>query len=66
MTYLPIRDAAHRLSMSEEALQTFCRRRARKRGKDTVAELPDGIVALKFERPRKAGRRKHGMRAETC
>jgi len=48
MTYLPIREAATRLSMSEEALQTFCRRRAKKRGKDVVAELPDGIVAVKF------------------
>lgn len=47
---MTIRDAAARLAMSEEALQTFCRRRARRRGRDIVAELPDGILAVKFGR----------------
>jgi hypothetical protein len=48
--YLTIRDTARRLSMTEEAPQTFCRRRARRRGRDIVAKLPDGIEALKFGR----------------
>ena len=49
-TYLTIERAAQALQLSPEALRARCRRAARRKGKDIVAELGDGIVAVKFGR----------------
>lgn len=46
--YFTLRQAAALLTMTEEALQTRCRREARRVGRDTVARLGDGVTAVKF------------------
>ena len=48
--YMTIQDAAHRLSLTAEALEIRCRKCARKVGKEVQAHLFDGIVAFKFGR----------------
>jgi hypothetical protein len=48
--YLTIEDAAALLSLSAVALRARCRRASRRRGRDVVAELGDGIAAVKFGR----------------
>jgi hypothetical protein len=48
--YQTIEGAAEALHMTPEALRARCRRAARRKGKDIVAELADGIVAIKFGR----------------
>ncbi len=48
--YITIREAAPRLRMSEEALQTFCRRHATKRGKHVVCDIAPGVEAVKIGR----------------
>lgn len=50
VTYCTIEQAAEVLCLTPEALCTRCRRRARKVGRDVVAYLADGIVAIKFGR----------------
>jgi len=46
--YFTLREAAAVLSMTEEALQTRCRRKARRIGRDIIAHLGDGVTAVKF------------------
>lgn len=46
--YFTVAEAATILSMSPEALQTRCRREARRSGRDVVALLGDGITAVKI------------------
>jgi hypothetical protein len=48
--YFTIDSAAEALHVSPEALRARCRRAARRKGKDIVADLADGIVAIKFGR----------------
>lgn len=48
--YYTIERAAQNLHMTSAALRARCRRAARRRGKDVVAELADGILAIKFGR----------------
>ena len=48
--YYTVREAAELLRMSPEALQTRCRREARRSGRDVVAFLGDGITAVKIGR----------------
>ena len=46
--YLTIEAAAARLSTSAHALRARCRRLARREGRDVVARLGGGIVAVKL------------------
>lgn len=48
--YLTIDQAAELLAMTPVALRTRCNRRARRVGRDTIADLGDGVVAVKFGR----------------
>jgi len=48
--YFTIDQASDLLQVSSAALRARCRRAARRRGKDVVAELADGILAIKFGR----------------
>jgi len=48
--YFTVEHAANVLDTTPEALRARCRRAARRKGKDIVAELADGIVAIKFGR----------------
>jgi len=48
--YLTVKEAAPLLGCSPEALQVRCRRTARREGRDVVARLFDGIVAIKWGR----------------
>jgi len=50
MKYFTIIEASERLSLTPEALQKRCARAAIRRGRDTVAELGDGVVAVKMGR----------------
>ena len=50
MDYLTIDQAAHRLAMTHDALRKRLARGAVRRGRDTICELGDGIVAVKFGR----------------
>lgn len=47
-TYLTIEDAAARLSTTANALRARCRRHSRREGRDVVARLGAGIVAVKI------------------
>ena len=46
--YLTIEDAATRLSTTANALRARCRRHSRREGRDVVARLGAGIVAVKI------------------
>ncbi|MGO9836476.1 MAG: hypothetical protein ACLP1X_19935 [Polyangiaceae bacterium] len=46
--YLTIDDAAVRLSTTANALRARCRRHSRREGRDVVARLGAGIVAVKI------------------
>jgi hypothetical protein len=46
--YLTIQDAATRLSTTANALRARCRRHSRREGRDVVARLGAGIVAVKI------------------
>jgi len=46
--YVTINDAALRLAMTPEALRKRLTRGAVLRGKDTICELGDGVVGVKF------------------
>jgi len=46
--YLTIEDAASRLSTTANALRARCRRHSRREGRDVVARLGAGIVAVKI------------------
>lgn len=48
--YMTIEEAAVVLRMTPDALRKRCVRKARKVGRDVVAQLGDGIVAVKFGR----------------
>jgi hypothetical protein len=50
MTYYTIEQAAAQLAMTPQALQKRCTRNARIRGSDVIAELGDGVIAVKFGR----------------
>lgn len=47
-TYLTVDAAAARLSTNAAALRARCRRHARREGRDVVARLGGGIVAVKI------------------
>jgi hypothetical protein len=46
--YVTIEDAAVRLSTTANALRARCRRHSRREGRDVVARLGAGIVAVKI------------------
>jgi hypothetical protein len=46
--YVTILTAAARLSLNANALRARCRRRARREGREVIARLGGGIVAIKF------------------
>ena len=48
ISYATIEVAARKLCTSAEALRARCRRHARREGRDVVARLGGGIVAIKF------------------
>lgn len=48
--YLTTEQAAERLSLSTEALRKRCARAATRRGRDIIAELGDGVTAVKMGR----------------
>jgi len=48
--YATVQQAAPRLQMTSGALRARCRRCARKVGRDVVAPLADGVIAVKFGR----------------
>ena len=50
MTYLTIEEAAVALRLTPQALRKRCTRGARRIGRDTMAQLGDGVVAVKFGR----------------
>jgi hypothetical protein len=50
MTYLTIDEAAVVLRLTPQALRKRCARGARRVGRDTMTQLGDGVVAVKFGR----------------
>jgi hypothetical protein len=48
--YVPIEEAAMRLTLTPLALRARCRRAARREGRTIVAHLGAGVVAYKFGR----------------
>jgi len=48
--YVPIEEAAARLTLTPIALRARCRRAARREGRNVVAHLGAGVVAYKFGR----------------
>jgi hypothetical protein len=48
--YLTIEQAAPFLQLTPEALRARCRRAAGRVGRDIVAQLVDGVIAIKFGR----------------
>lgn len=50
LPYATIEEASAILQLTPGALRARCRRGARKVGRDIVAHLGDGIVAIKFGR----------------
>ena len=48
LRYFTVEAAAGRLCLSSDALRARCRRRAKREGRQVVADLGGGIVAIKF------------------